>query len=219
MRCPLRVSAVLMLLSLAGCKRDLLTSVNGLVAPGEKLEVFDPWAVGEWLGPDWERVEWKIERLADSNRYFITHIGEKDERTLFTASLVKIGGLRLLDLTAAPAPGNKASKDHLILSCTYSNVRGFHSGVFRPEEAKKWAALGNSGFFRYQRLVLVPMNKKYFFDHDGVIPCLKTVDEAGRVTGIMLTATPEELREFYESHGGDNGLWADVADGIIMEKK
>jgi hypothetical protein len=53
-------------------------------------------------------VEWKVERLVDTDRYFITHIDQEGKRTFFTASVVKEGDLKLIDLQETSA--NRASR-------------------------------------------------------------------------------------------------------------
>ena len=113
-------------LSLAGCDPSCVPSVNGLVEPPERPEPFDVRFVGEWYGPSWEAVEWKVERLLDTDRYFITHFDE-GKRTFFTASVVKEGDLKLMDLQEAPAKGRPAGP-HVLMKVEAAGTSASRSG-------------------------------------------------------------------------------------------
>lgn len=205
-------------LSLAGCEPKCVPSVNGLVEPRERPEPFDARFVGEWYGPTWEAVEWKVERLLDTDRYFITHFDQEGKRTFFTASVVKEGELKLLDLQEAPAKGHPAGP-HVLMKVERRRNVGFGFGTPGTVQAKMMTALGGGVLVRYKTLTLRPLRNRYFLDHPGLVDTKKTFDDEGRPRGLMLTATPKDLRMFFLAHGADEGLWADDETAVNLGSK
>jgi hypothetical protein len=195
-----------------------MQSVHGLVGPLEHAEPFDARFVGEWYGPTWEAVEWKIERLTNTDSYFITHFGNRGEQTFFTASVVKVGHLKLMDLQEAPAKGRPAGA-HLLMKIDRSLNVSLWFGALPPDLARKVDALGGGPLIRYKSLTLQPPRNRYFLDHPGLVDTQKTYDAEGKPTGLILTATPNELREFFRVHGGEEGLWVDEERAIKLESR
>lgn len=207
--------AVALLLSLAGCDPYYVSSAHGLVG---RAEPFDAKFLGEYYGPTWERVEWKIERLMDTDTYFLTQFGSKGEKKFFTASVMKVGDLKLMDLQEAPAEGRPA-RPHLLMKIDRTLTVALVVGANNSYPAKKIAALGGGPLIRHKTLTLKPPRSRYFLDHPGLVTTQGTIDEKGNTTGLMLIATSNELSEFFSAHGADKGLWADDEKAVKLGGK
>ncbi len=210
------VAAAWAFLFLAGCDPYFVGSVHGLVGPSERPEPFDPKYVGEWYDPTWKAVQWKVERLIDTDTYFVTHFGDQGKKTFFTASVVKAGDLKLMDLQERPAKGRPAGA-HLLIKIQGRLEWRLCFGGPPPGQERKFAALGGGPLVRWKTLTLQLPRKQYFLDHPGLVDTKKTFNKEGKPTGLRLTATPKELREFFEAHGEDEGLWVDEKKGIKLE--
>jgi hypothetical protein len=204
-------------LSLSGCDPDYVSSRNGLTGPSERVEPFDSKLLGEWYDPGWEKVEWMVERLVGSDGYFITHFGEKREKSFFTGTTLKVGNLRLLDLKEPPAKGRPPGP-HLLMKIDYQRQAGFYIGTF-PGMAKKLAALGGGPLYRCKTLTLRTPRKQYFIEHPGLLDTDNALDENGNPSRLMLVAEPNELRDFFSAHGEDKGLWTEEAGTLRLESK
>ncbi len=207
------------LLAIAGCDPRLVASVNGLGDGATRPEPFDKAFVGEWYGPSWERVEWKVERLLETDTYFVTYFDAKGEKTFYTAAVFEMADLTLMDLQEAPGEGRKKTRSHLIVKVDLRTAGGLMLGAQSPEVARKVAALGGGPLIRYRSLKLQPLRGRFLLDHPDLIAAEKTFDAEGRAAGPRLTASPEELRAFFKAHGSDEGLWVEDERAIQLEAR
>jgi hypothetical protein len=217
-RSKARTLAVVALLALAGCNPRYVASVNGLVDGPIKPEPFDESYTGEWHEPTWERVLWKVERLLDSDSYFVTHFDDHGQPTFYTATVLEVADMTLIDMQEAPGEG-KGPRPHLLAKVELSRPILVLLGYKPPEVARKHAALGGGAFLRYRSLKLQPMRGRYFLDHPDLVAHEKTFDDQGQAAGPRLTASAEELRAFFEAHAKDDGLWVDDENALKLEAK
>jgi hypothetical protein len=206
------------LLTVAGCDPYYVTSVNGLLAGVDRPEPFDKKFVGEWYGPTWERVVWKVDRLMETDSYFVTHFDDKGEKTFYTASVFEVADLKLMDLQEVPAEG-RTVRTHLLMKADFRLAVEIRLGATPPDMAMKMAALGGGPLLRYKALTLQPQRNRFFLDHPGLIATEKTFDGEGKPTGLRLTASPKDLREFFKTHGANEGLWVEEEKAIKLEAK
>ncbi len=187
-------------------------ATNGLVGESTKEEPFDSKYLGDWYDPGWEKVECKLTRLSDANRYSFTFVGTRDEEFHFTGAFVKVGELSLLDLTET-ATKDRATGRHLLFKVD----RRFSSGyAFGKSYEKQAAVLGEGPKYVFKRLILSPLQGRYFLDHPGRLASQPIPDQTGHV---LFTASTKELQEFLETHGADKGLWADESVSIQLNAK
>lgn len=212
------VLAVGLTLPLLGCEPYYAYSAQGLLAPAERAEPFDPRLVGEWYGPAWEHAEWKVERLMDTDTYFITHFGDKGEKTFYRAAVVKVSDLRLMDLQEVPAQGRPA-RPHLLMKVVVDKKLSISFGTQPPLMAKRIAVLGGGPLTRSKVLKFYPPTVRFFADHPGLVTTQKAFNDQGQPTGLMLAAPPKDLREFFEKHGADAGLWPEESKVIAFEAR
>ena len=213
----LAVVAILAL-ALAGCEPRYVASVNGLIDGAIKPEPFDESFTGDWHDPAWERVAWKVERLLESDSYFVTRFDHRGKATDYTASVFELAGLTMMDLREVPGEG-KGARPHLLARVEFSRPILVLLGSQPPDLARKRAALGGGSFLRYRSLELHPTRGRYFLDHPDLIAHEKTFDDQGNAAGPRLTASAEELRAFFEAHGKDDGLWVEDAKALKLEAK
>ncbi len=204
-------------LSLVGCDPYYVSSVNGLVGQSVRAEPFDSMFVGEWYDSTWEKVEWKMERLMDTETYFLTMFGSEGKKKHYTASVVKAGDLKLMDVQEAPIKGRPAGP-HLLMKINRRKVVELTVGNI-PSFQKKIAALGDGPLISYKTLTLQVPRNQYFLDHPGLLRTRPAVDAEGNAAGFLFDATPEELIEFFKAHGADEGLWADDERTVKLECK
>ena len=110
--------AGVLLIALSGCEPFCPTSVHGLLGDGGKADTSRPPGRRRWFGADWERVEWRIEASSAGTGHSVTHFGPGGKKSYFSASLVTIGDLRLMDLSEAD-PGEKR---HVLIKFERSRV-------------------------------------------------------------------------------------------------
>jgi hypothetical protein len=205
------------LLVLTGCRPEYATSTEGLIGPLDRAAPFSDRYVGEWYGPTWESVEWKVERWTNTDHYVVTRRVGKEEFTL-RGSVVKAGNPAVMDLQGVSSEG-RATGLHMIVKIEYSILAGLVLGDASEDEARRTAKLGGGPFVRYRKLTLRPLMRQYFLDHPGLVESRETFDEHGKSTGLVLTSSPEILRVFLEAHGEDEGLWADDDAAFRLEGK
>ncbi len=202
----------------AGCDPHWITSVNGLVGESDHAEPFDAKFVGDWYDPGWERLEWKIDRLVGTERYFLTLFGVKGEKEFYTGAVVKFGSLMLLDLQPTSSKGGQP-RSHLIMKIERGQRLEVVFGSPRSVPSKKLVAFGGGPLVRNRILKLRPLQKRYILDHPQLVSSEKTVDGEGKIVSVTVTATTGELRGFFEAHGADTGLWGEDQQAVTLEAK
>jgi hypothetical protein len=196
-----------MLCAIAGCNRDYALSTGGLVAAGERVQTFEPGYLGDWFDRSWERIEWKIERLADPDAYCLIHIDGDGKETYFSGQLVNIGDHHFLDVNCPTAAGE--ARAHMIMRL--ERCRGVEFCAVATSIGDK--VRGAARLIAYRSLILFPMRGRYFTDRPGLLPVMD------RARGVVLTASPRELREFLAAHADDKGLWHEMDQSIILKMK
>jgi len=152
-----------------------------------------------------------------TDSYFITHFDDKGEKTFFTSSVFVVGNLKLMDMQEVPTK-ERTVRPHLLMKVNRSRMRGMSFGA-APHMDKKVAALGGGPLISYKELALQAPRSRYFLDHPDFVSIEKSFDGQGKLTGLNLTASPKELREFFKTHGMDKGLWVEEENAFKLEAK
>lgn len=195
-------------LGLAGCVRELPSSVNGLADPEGSNQVFDPALVGDWYDSKWSHVAWRVARDGDTKNYLITQVSSDGKEKRYTGCQVELGGRRFLDLKTIPAGFFEPEAVHAFFRVKISSAFEFGSGTaFTRDEINKAKVFNGSKFRRYHTLDVEILDQAMLVKAPELIKHEVIPQGEGKKPRILITASGPELRAFIAKHADDATMW------------